>query len=158
MNDDQFIPFKSKLNGDSPNNESMDLNNEELIDFVADLIGNGCSRFKVKTAVEIAFNCKLDITMVTHLMTTARKRIVAQWNRPPAEFRGGILQAIFNDLSNPSCSLKIRTKLIKLLISLSAQLPDELSLQNVDWATKTPAEIAELMDNLTTDKKEKKDS
>lgn len=157
MNNQQFTPFKSKCTGDSPNNESMDLDNEELIDFVADLIGNGCSRYKVKTAVEIAFKCKLSLDMVTHLMTAARKRIVAQWNRPPAEFRGGILQCIFNDLSNPNISLKIRTKLIKLLISLAAQLPDQIADKIQDWVKLTPSQIAEKMNESTTGEKEKKE-
>jgi len=153
MEDKQFTTYKSKLTGKSISHEDA-IDEEECIDFVADLIGNGCSRVKVKTSLEINYKVKFSLNQITHLMTAARKQIVDQWEKPPAEFRGTILQSIFNELSNPKTDLRHRIKLQKLLIMLGAQLPDALPSLNMDeWATLTPAQIAAKMDISTVNDK-----
>lgn len=153
MDNAQFHTYKSKRSGKETTplaDTLLDEHNEELIDFVIDLVGFGLSRFKIKQAVEIEFKCSVPMDLVKKLVKTARKRIIAHWEGSPSGYRGNILAGLQAELSDPSAPSKRRLQIFRLLIQLGGQLPDALPtalLNKEDWVTKTPAEIAKAMDN-----------
>lgn len=158
MNDDNYTSYrdKIKIDGGLSKDSPSPVNTDELIDFIAEMIGNRLSCTKVKIASEIAFDCALSDAIVARLMAIARKRITDAWNRPADEFRGTILQGIANDLSDPKLSRNDRIRIHKLLILLGQQIPDDklASEHENAWAKKTPDEIINEMDDLTVEKKD----
>lgn len=149
--DEQFTSFRAKVDGKMSDADKREADEDEIIDFVADLVGAGLTRSKTKIALEIEFKKKFDFHVVMYLRREAWKRMATQWKRPNDEYYALLLQNMLTDLSNPKLSIRHRLKLQKNLLQLGNYLPDETpsSFDEGEWANLTPAEIAKRMDENT---------
>ena len=128
----------------------------EFIDYVADLIADRCSQWKIRLKCEIKFQRPFTASFIEQLYDIALKRVIEKEVIDPKVFRTGVIHGIYNDLQE--CKIRAeRTKLRALLVKIANCLPPEQATRNENsWVTKTPAEIAAEMDKATSNKPETK--